>query len=236
MNLTVGPEPSAVYWRRRALVAAPLLIILVTFTTCLASGSDGSTPKPKAAADNKNVTPTPTPSASASPTPTGLVPSTAAAPTPNWSQLPSAPVVPVPTLTPTPTPTGPFACADNDLSLVALVEKATYRVGSQPRFKLSVTNASTRPCVRDVGSGQQELWVMSGTKKLWSSDHCSPNRGADARTLSPGEKRTYWLTWSARTSDAGCPKTHADVGAGAYQLTARLGTLVSKPVPFTIAK
>jgi hypothetical protein len=223
MNLTVGPHPSAVYWRRRALVAAPLLIILVTFTTCLATGSDGSTPKPKAAADNNATSPTPTPTPSATVTPS-------TAPAPDWSSSPTPPVIPPPT----PTPTGPLACADKDLALVALVEKDTYRVGRQPRFKLSVTNSSTRPCLRDVGSGQQELWVTSGVKKLWSSDHCSPNKGSDSRTIYAGEKLTYWLTWSARTSDVGCPKAHSDVGAGTYQLTARLGTLVSKPVPFTI--
>jgi hypothetical protein len=221
MNLTVGPHPSAVYWRRRALVAAPLLIILVTFTTCLASGSDGSTPKPKAAADNNTTSPTPTP------TPV-LTPSSTPSPTPSAGAV-------LPVLPPaSPTPTGPFACVDKDLALVALVENDTYRVGRQPRFKLSVTNSSARPCLRDVGSGQQELWVTSGTKKLWSSDHCSPNRGSDLRTIYAGEKLTYWLTWSARTSEVGCPKSHSDVGAGTYQLTARLGTLVSKPVPFTI--
>jgi len=208
-------------------VAAPLLIILVTFTTCLAGGSDGSTAK-KAAGNNTDTTPSPAPT-TVSPTPSTTPPVTA-----NWSPSPSAPALSAPS--PTPTPTGPFACADKDLTLVALVEKDTYRVGSQPRFKLSVTNSSTRPCLRDVGSGQQELWVTSGTKKLWSSDHCSPNRGADSRTVFPAEKLTYWLSWSAKTSEVGCPKTNSEVGPGAYQLTARLGTLVSKPVPFTIAK
>jgi len=226
MNLTVGPHPSAVYWRRRALVAAPLLAILITFTTCLANGSDGKPPEPGSRAANVN-TPTPARS-SANPSPTPSVADTAAAlPLPTWSPSPSAPA---------PNSTGPLPCADTDLTLVALVEKTSYPLGAEPRFKLAVTNSSTRPCLRDVGSSQQELSVLAGTRKLWSSDHCSPNRGADARTLYPGEKRTYWLTWSARTSEPGCPKTRTQVGAGSYQLTARLGTLVSKPVPFTIEK
>ena len=41
MNLTVGPLPPAVYWRRRALVAGVLvLLILVVAYSC--GGSSGS--------------------------------------------------------------------------------------------------------------------------------------------------------------------------------------------------
>lgn len=216
MNLTVGPHPSAVYWRRRAIVAAPLLLILVTLSTCLASGSDGSPPRSKA-----KVAPGPTPT-TVSPSPAGLVPTWSPSPTPSGSPSVS------------PTPAGPVPCADTDLTLVGVVDKTVYPAGAQPRFKLIVSNSSSRPCVRDVGSGHQEMWVGAAGKKLWSSDHCSPNRGSDARTLQPGEKRTYWLTWSARTSDVGCPKGRQQVGPGPYELFARVGTLVSKPVAFTI--
>jgi hypothetical protein len=228
MNLTVGPHPSAVYWRRRALVAAPLLVILVTFTTCLASGSDGS-PKQREPAAKQTGEPSPAPSAeSPSPSPDAVVPSL-----PTGTSGPSAPVV-SPSVSPS--PAGPAACADKDLDLVATMEKTTFRVGVHPRFKLTVTNRSANQCLRDVGSGQQELSVLQGTRKLWSSDHCSPNSGTDQRTLFPGEKRTYWLDWSGRTSEESCPKTRSEVGAGSYKLVARLGKLVSKPVDFTITK
>jgi hypothetical protein len=223
MNLTVGPLPSAVYWRRRALVAAPLLVILLTLSTCIASGSDGSPQKPAAKTVQEPT------EAALSPSPSALVPvlptlsssaSTAASPSP------STPV----------SPAGPATCLDTDLDLVATMEKTTIRVGAHPRLKLAVTNTSPNQCVRDVGSGQQELSVVQGARTLWSSDHCSPNRGTDLRTLFPGEKRTYWLDWSGRTSDEGCPKTRSEVGPGTYQVVARLGTLVSKPLEFTIKK
>jgi hypothetical protein len=135
-----------------------------------------------------------------------------------------------------PSQPGPLPCADKDLTLVAVMEKSAYKVGSRPRFKLAVTNSSKVACTRDVGSGQQELAVSVDGKKLWSSDHCSPNKGADERTLYPDEKRTYWLDWSGRTSEPGCPKTRTDVGPGTYDLVARLGSLVSKPVVFTLTR
>ncbi len=203
-------------------MAAPLLVILVTLSTCLAKGSDGSPPKNKPVAEqSQDTSPTPSPSTS-----------------PSTSASAPVPVLPPLSLSPStsPTPAGPAACADKDLDLTASMEKTTYAVGARPRFKLTVTSKSTGPCVRDVGAGQQELSVNQEARKLWSSDHCSPNSKADIRTLFPGEKRTYWLDWSGRSSEPGCPKTRAEVGPGSYQLVARLGSLVSKPLGFTITK
>lgn len=225
MNLTVGPLPSAVYWRRRALVAAPLLVILVTFSTCIASGSDGSPQKPAAKTAQER---SPEPSEA----PLSLSPSALVPVLPALSPSASAAASPSPSVS----TAGPVACVDKDLDLEATMEKTTIRVGAHPRLKLAVTNKAAHQCLRDVGSGQQELSVSQGERKLWSSDHCSPNRGTDQRTLFPGEKRTYWLDWSGRTSDEGCPRTRTEVGPGTYQLVARLGTLVSRPLEFTIKK
>jgi len=245
MNMTVGPLPPAVYWRRRALVGVPLLAILIAFSTCLASGSDG---KPPAKEDSRRVaqaqTSEPNPSASSSADedctaerPCGPESGGAQSPTASTAQAPdptaSAPASPQVSWSPAPTA---VACADRDLILVALADKPAYPVGAEPRFKLAVTNGSSKPCLRDVGSSQQELKVSAGATRLWSSDDCSPNRGTDPRVLQPGEKRTYWLTWSGRTSQAGCPKTRTEVGPGSYQLTARLGTLLSRPVAFSFTR
>src|SRR6266576_1376401 len=44
MNLTVGPLPPAVYWRRRALVAGGLLLlVLLVAYSCGGSSGSGST-------------------------------------------------------------------------------------------------------------------------------------------------------------------------------------------------
>jgi hypothetical protein len=48
MKLTVGPLPSAVYWRRRAIVAAGVLGILAIISALLTSGSDDGSPKGRA--------------------------------------------------------------------------------------------------------------------------------------------------------------------------------------------
>jgi hypothetical protein len=238
MNLTVGPHPPAVYWRRRAIVGAPLLLIVILFSSCLADGSDGNTQKPKVAAqgskkqnDQKQPAPTPShectlsnpcepevnPSAGANPPPLGG----AANPLPLTT--PSNPIA---------SKAAPIPCADDDISLTPVVAQAAYAVGSLPRFRLVIENVSDKPCTRDVGATHQELRVMAGTRRVWSSDDCSPSRGSDVRVLQPGEKRTYWLTWSAKTSSPGCPKNRTAVGPGEYQLLGRLTTATSKPVTF----
>ena len=116
------------------------------------------------------------------------------------------------------------------------MEKPSYKVGAEPRFRLAIANRSAVKCVRDVGPSQQELRLVAGGKRLWSSDDCAPKRGADVRTLQPGEKLMYWLTWGGRTSSPGCKATRVKVGPGSYQLVGRLGTANSKPVPFTLTR
>ncbi|HEV2087755.1 MAG TPA: hypothetical protein VGR21_05550, partial [Cryptosporangiaceae bacterium] len=61
MNLTVGPEPPAVYWRRRALVGVPVLVVLLTFTACVTnSGGEGGQSSVLVARSTASPTPSPT--------------------------------------------------------------------------------------------------------------------------------------------------------------------------------
>ena len=63
MNLTVGPLPPAVYWRRRALVAGVLvLLILVVAYSCGGSSGSGATGPRSSANTPTTSSPTPTPS------------------------------------------------------------------------------------------------------------------------------------------------------------------------------
>jgi hypothetical protein len=243
MNMTVGPHPPAVYWRRRAMVGAPLLLILVLFASCLAGGSDdkpgnkaaahGPAPKTShACTQDDPCTPDPDPSASASGQPSqGPAVGAAVQPPPQQSPPASAPA----STEPSPEKSGGTpTCADKDISLTPVVDKPQYKIGQLPRFKMVITNSSAAKCIRDVGASQQELVVSRDGQRIWSSDDCSPNRSHDRRVLSPGEKRTYWLTWSGKTSAPGCPPTRTAVGAGSYQLTGRLATTHSRPVTFTL--
>ncbi|MCW2503175.1 MAG: hypothetical protein JWO79_1459 [Actinomycetia bacterium] len=241
MNLTVGPHPPAVYWRRRAVVAAPVLLILVLFAGCLSTGQNGSSNQRAAAASTKSPAPqqshactlddpcVPAPDLSASASPSPSVPAFGAAVQPSPKAAAS--------LSPSPRPaasTSAAECADKDVALTPVVDQAEYKSGTMPRFKLVISNRSGTPCTMDVGSAQQELVVTRSGQRVWSSDDCSPNHGHDVRTLAPGAKRTYWLTWSGKTSAPGCSAARVNAGPGSYQLTGRLANVRSAAVPFTI--
>jgi hypothetical protein len=102
---------------------------------------------------------------------------------------------------------------------------------------LQVTNTSTTACNRDLGSAQQELRILSGTTKVWSSDDCANRADAAAdqsvRKIQPGGTFDFYIKWGGTSSAANCA-TGAPVKPGNYSLVARLGTMESKPAPFTV--
>jgi hypothetical protein len=230
MKMTVGPLPPAVYWRRRAAVGALLMAILLGFATCRSAGSDAT---PAAS----RSTPTPTGSAGPSAAPSTPAPGSPApsSPAPARAATGSAPTSPVGPATQNAPATGGIPdCTDAALRVVASLDGSPVAYGSMPRLHLTVSNAGTVACRRDVGADAQELRVMDGTRRLWSSDDCQPLRGTSVRTLQPGEKRVYTVTWSGKDSTPGCRQARTRVAPGTYQLIARVDTVVSARTSFRI--
>jgi hypothetical protein len=126
-------------------------------------------------------------------------------------------------------------CADSDIGLVAQVGAESYRVSQRPTFRLVVANIGQTACARDLDAGLQDLMVTDvNGAPIWSSNDCYPARHSDVRTLQPGKPLVFSLSWSGRTSSAGCPANRKNVPAGTYRLVAKLGALISKPAPFTL--
>ncbi|HEY0486735.1 MAG TPA: hypothetical protein VGD72_10850 [Mycobacteriales bacterium] len=147
---------------------------------------------------------------------------------------------PAPSAAPSATPATPVqaapggTCTDTQLALTAVPASSSYRSGTMPRLRLVVENRGTASCRRDVGADQQELRVLAGTRRVWSSDDCQPQKGTSVRTFAPGEKRTWTVTWSGKDSAPGCAQARTRVEPGAYEVQARLGGLLSARSPFTI--
>ncbi|GAA3386684.1 hypothetical protein [Cryptosporangium minutisporangium] len=233
MNWTVGPHPSSVYWRRRLLILGPLVIILLAFASCMISGGSGSdaarvvgvpstTQASPAAGGGDSPDPGESGAGSADASPSQESPDSATA-------APQAPAGG--------SKSSSAACADTALTLTAVPSDGSVRIGEFAAMRLVVKNSSSAACRRDVGSNEQELKILSGTAKVWSSDDCSSRADAAAATvdrkLVPGETLNYYIKWGGTTSSKNCV-TGAPVKPGKYQLVARLGTLESKPVPFTV--
>src|SRR5262245_40874444 len=152
MRLTVGPLPAAVYWRRRGVVLAGILLVVLGF-----SYACGGWSKPSAGAGRGGVT--------ASSSPTLLHPILGASATPT----PSATAFTLPGLT------GP--CTDEEMTVSAAAAPAQIPYGTPISLTITIRNTSARSCERNIGADVQELRILAGGTLVWSSDDCSPNHG-----------------------------------------------------------
>jgi hypothetical protein len=230
----VGPLPASVYWRRRALALAVVIVVLLLGWAVLPGGGNDE-PRDAAGA-----------AGSASPTVPAAAPTELTASPP--SDDPGRPgdgdavdaggatattSAPAPT-TPKPPPPAPKACADAALQVTVAPRHPAYSVGQSPILDLRVRNVSALACTRDLGAGQQEIVLFRGTLRLWSSNDCFPDSTRSVQLLRPGAVQTSSVTWSGLVSRPKCAGTRTRVGPGTYALVARLGTIVSRRSPIVL--
>ena len=221
MRLTVGPLPSAVYWRRRAVVlGAVLLLALAVSYTCSGPKSQATSPQSSASPSVK-----PSPKASAVVQPAELT-----------SPSPAASVPPV-----VETSADPRACTDAELRITAKPVATSVSRGDDVLIYLLIKNISSRTCTRDIGPDLQELRVVEGADKIWSSDDCGTARGSNVRSFIPNFEVSFNVDWNGKMSTTctgtGASRTPAGPvpDAGRYQVLGRVGTAQSKPVTITIS-
>jgi hypothetical protein len=232
MNLTVGPLPPAVYWRRRALVLGIVLVFVILFVAmCNNAGGDHKPARGLTSGSPGNSTPTPTPSVQ-SPIIGGTAPGTGGSAGTGGSGGAQAD-------NPAGSGTGADAggvpqCTDDEMQLTPSVQKITG--GYAPyQLNLKIRNTSAHSCKRDVGAGPQELHMVDGTGQvLWSSDYCQSAAGSDVRTFGPNIEALFQIGWDGFGDGPGCVKG-PQLAGGTYQIVAKLGGKVGAPVNFTIA-
>jgi hypothetical protein len=215
MRLVVGPLPASVYWRRRALVLGGLVlaVLIITYSCTTAA----QTVDPKAV-----KSPTRGPITMVSPTSQGVAPVNQVSPT-------ASPIEP------SPVPNAE-TCTDAELKVTPVPAKTTMAPGTEIQIKLLIKNIGGRTCNRDVGADMQELRIVLGTEKLWSSDDCGGLTGSDVRQFPPNLERSYEVTWNGHSSSACSPnQKRTPTGplpaqGSEYQLFGRVGTALSDPV------
>jgi hypothetical protein len=220
-----GPLPPEIYWRRRVLaigilVVALALVIWLVVMIARGGNSPGDT---NAAASSSSSAPKPVVASSAKPSTSAE----SSAPKPSGSAA----------ATPSGTSVAQGQCPDQSLAVRVTVEQPTYRTGEQPVFGIVITNISSAACSRDVGSGLQQVSVLTldGQRRLWSSTDCYPDGQPDVRTLNRGEQAAFTVTWSGSTSQPNCAGDRVPVPPGAYAVVAQLGSVRSSIEPFNIA-
>ena len=227
MRLTVGPLPAAVYWRRRAVVlgAVLLLALAVSYTCSGPQSSAGPSPShsPSAKASPK-TNPSLQPAELISPAPSADDPGTQA----------TTPPVGDPSV-------DPRACTDAEIRVTAKPTVTSAARGAHVVIYLYIKNISARSCTRDIGPDLQELRIVLGAEKVWSSDDCGTARGSNIRNFLPNFEVSFNVDWNGKmsTSCIGTGANRAPAGAapdaGRYQVLGRVGTAQSKAATLTIS-
>ncbi len=197
-------------------------VVLLLYSCSGAGQSDANSTPTRVALPS--ATPSRTPSASGSPV-NPFLPHASATTAPLALGRTAAPTSASPTGPPPP-------CTDSDINVTARADLPDSQPGTYLKLFITVKNVSSRACTRDLGSQAQELRVMQGTKRIWSSDDCGGGGTHDVRTLAPGDEQTFYTYWNGRTSAPGCPGGQLVVPAGTYETVARLGTVLSVPASF----
>ena len=225
----VGQLPVAVYWRRRLLVLALVLVVLGGagwLGIWLLTGRDGGG---TSAGEAPTALPTP-----------GLervVPSLSAVTTPSppsavEAAAPAAQAPPPPPPAPAPIAGGP--CTD-DMLTAEVRTPGTAAVGGKPVFELVVANVSPVPCVRAFDKGLQEFLLLDlAGARLWGSNDCFPEASSELRTLAPGEVVAVPVVWGGLTSEPTCTASRNPPAPGSYVVRGRLDTKVSPDAPVTL--
>lgn len=251
----VGSQPSSVYWRRRfvLLAAVVTLLVLIGLTArVLLSGSGAGA----AAAGGTGPA---GPSSGAPLTAASTSPAASSAGTSAVTTTPvSAPATSSPNSTGSSSPNSTAssgagssgaaagsasgsgavqaaACTPAQLARAAASGQTHYTTSDQPVLSLLVTNKGSAPCVQDLADKQVVLRVYNGESRVWGSHDCKVEPGVDDRTIMPGQTVRVSIVWSELSSQVGCVGTRQRVGAGTYTVYASLAGNEGTAAQFTIS-
>lgn len=240
----IGPQPPSVYWRRRFVIIATAVLLLVLIVLTIRAMASGAAGRPRAAG---GVHPAPTHAS-----PQNYSTQVPGAASRQYSTSPRASARTTPgrrrhaakghrvaaapsSSTASPSSSAPPpACTPAQLAIQAVAGQSTYHVGDKPVVMLQVTNNGPQPCVQDLADRQIVLKVYNGESRVWGSHDCEIQPGTDDRVLAVGNPVRVSITWSGLTSQPGCHGTRHRVGAGTYTLYASLAGHQGKATQFSI--
>ncbi|MFD9225693.1 hypothetical protein ACFWDI_38105 [Streptomyces sp. NPDC060064] len=256
----IGPLPSSIYWRRRAVAASLIALLALLIAWALSSGggkgnehddsANGSTPAP-------SITPGPAqsgPAISEQPggrdesgdtggdTGSGATGGTdagsSADPGKNGdtgtggasSGGTGGQQVPAGSSLPD--------CAPGALKFTLRSLKVSYESGVKPTFQLVAANSSATTCKADFGPKAAVLKVADDKDdEVWSSKDCPRTAGSLLLRVPAGASITHTVEWDRRRSAPQCATPPAGaVPPGTYLLEAEIPGVTVLPASFRLEK
>jgi hypothetical protein len=218
----IGSLPPTVYWRRRLMILAPLVLIAITAYVVVNTGGSS---KPTAGPSHSS-----TPAAAGAQS-SGSSPHTAPATTAGGSISSSSSGA---ATTRASAPAAPTACVRAALSVTAVTSAPSYAIGATPTLYLQVTNIGKLPCIENLSDRQIEMRVYNGASRVWGSHDCqiAPDTAAVTMPINQPVRRS--VVWTGLSSQPACAGTRQRVGAGTYTLQVYLGGVEGKTSTFTL--
>jgi len=212
----VGHLPASVYWFRRGLVLA-VVVMLVFLISRLFSG-DG---------DAQNTAAT-----DPQPNPSGAPP--ASAPSTSPSTSPST----TPTRTPTPEPTkttppADLACKGSDVRIDALPGNRKIVSGSALNFVVQLT-PDDDGCKATISNDTLTVTVTSGKDLIWSTSQCSKVIQTATLVVAKGKQAAVTVPWNGHRSGPGCLPGQPVAKPGTYVVKAEYDGHLSSAQAFQV--
>lgn len=220
-----GPLPPRVYWARRLVLAAVILLVTALLWWMVSGVGDANKAKspqagPSPSAPSPGREPTTAPTTSAEPTtrPAKRGPTTSTVPT---TQSPG----PKPTKPKSTKPTSPLAeptgvCDPADVDMV--IDVSDVKAGRSNTATFLLTSTATPACTLSITSSTLAVNVTSGNDTVWSSDDCPDTLLAKQLVVRTDPPSSYEFTWTGHRSSDGCQLDASAVDPGGYWVEAAL--------------
>ncbi|MDI9886074.1 hypothetical protein QMZ92_17230 [Streptomyces sp. HNM0645] len=132
-------------------------------------------------------------------------------------------------------------CAPGAVGLTVRSVKPAYAPGERPRFELSVHNGSSVTCKADLGPKKAVLTVSAindgENDKVWSSKDCPTAGGSLLLKVPAGRTVTHTVDWDRRRSAPQCATPPSTPAApGSYLLEAAFPGASVAPASFRLEK
>ncbi|HEY9373835.1 hypothetical protein [Streptomyces sp.] len=129
-------------------------------------------------------------------------------------------------------------CAPGALKLALRSTKVAYEQGEKPRLELIARNTSTAACKADFGPKSAVLTISDARDdEVWSTKHCPRPAGSVLLRVPAGSSVTYTVEWDRRPSTPQCATPPAGAaGPGTYLVEAVFPGATVNPASFTLAK